>query len=158
MRRSSKITRRLPLLAAVGLLFAGSASLAEDWFVVFQDQLVTPVLRSDTESLFEVGQIDTDGFSELVFSLGGEFKERVPGAGTVGAILIPDQPRFDYLLRTEGRFMFPLEVKADVSSASGAIFMAPQQSAKVAFPRYRVYLYNETGSAATVSLYVYRAR
>ena len=101
----------------------------------------------------------TDGFTELVFSLGGEFKDLVPESGTVGAILLPDSEVFDYLLRTEGQFAFPLEVEADVKRhLKGTIFISDQQTAKVAFPRYRVYLYNQSTSTATVSLFVYRTR
>ena len=119
---------------------------------------MAPVARSDTTQLVEAGTIETDGFSELVFSLGGEFKEAVPTSGTVGAILIPDHEVFEHLLLTEGHIVFPLEAQASISGQTGAIFISEQQTARIAFPRYRVYMYNETTSGANVSLFVYRTR
>ncbi len=128
------------------------------WFVSFERVQVAPVQRSDTTQLIEAGIIETDGFTDLVFSLGGEFKEAVPRSGTVGALLIPDVEVFDYLLRNEGHIVFPLEAKVEIGGQPGAIFVSEQQTAKVAFSRYRVYFYNETTSGATVSLFVYRTR
>ena len=142
------------------ILFAATSVAAQGpgWFTSFERVHVPPVQRNDTTQLVEAGTIDTDGFSELVFSLGGEFKEAIPGSGTVGAILIPDIEMFIYLLRSEGEFVFPLEAKFSVRSMPSAIFVSEQQRAKIAFPRYRVFLYNETTSGATVSLFVYRTR
>ena len=147
------------ILSAVLVLLGSIAAFAAgDWFVSFERVQVAPVERSATPSLVEVGTVETDGFSELVFSLGGEFKEGVPSSGTIGAILIPDIDIFQYLLRNEGQFIFPLEVIFEVGKMNGAMFVSPAQTAKVAFPSYRVYMYNETTSGATVSLFVYRTR
>ena len=144
---------------ALGLAFAPAAP-AEDskWFVSFERIPVPPVKRSDTTQLVEAGTIDTDGFTELVFSLGGEFKEAIPDSGTVGVVLIPDMEIFTYLLQNEGEFVFPLEAKVKIKDLPSAIFVSEQQTARVAFPRYRAYLYNETSSGAVVSLFVYRTR
>ena len=147
-------------VTGVAVLLTPEAGAASDshWFVSFQDIFVPPVQRNDVSRLVDVGTIETDGFSTLVFSMGGEFKEKVPSSGTVGAILIPDIELFDHLLRTEAEFAFPLEVKAEIGNLRAAIFVSEQQTARVAFPAYRVYMYNETGSAARVSLHVYRTR
>jgi hypothetical protein len=151
----------LVLLTLMGVQISGTEARAEfdsHWFVSFDSANLPPVERKNTTQLLEIGSIDTDGFSELVFSLGGEFKEGVPSSGRLGAVLIPDIDLFDYLLRNEGEFVFPLEVTYEVGPLNSAIFISPQQSAMVAFPRYRVYLYNETTSGASVVLYVYRTR
>ena len=148
-------------LTLVGLQLSGTATHADDgshWFVSFDSVTLPPTARSDTTQLLEIGSIETDGFSDLVFSLGGEFKEGVPTSGRVGVVLIPDIDLFDNLLRNEGEFVFPLEVIYEVGPLNSAIFISPQQTAKIAFPRYRVYLYNETTSGASVVLYVYRTR
>ena len=153
--------RQLALSIAVGLvLLTATADAADEtkWFVSFERIQVSPVSRSDTTQLVEAGIIETDGFSELIFSLGGEFKEGIPESGTVGAVLIPDIDVFIHLFKNEGEFAFPLEAKVEIRGLSSAIFISEQQRAKVAFPRYRVYLYNETGSGAMVSLFVYRTR
>jgi hypothetical protein len=154
-------------LALVGLVAAAAVALAtglpvaasgESWFVPFERIQVAPVQRHDTTQLVEAGRIDTDGFSELVFSFGGEFKEAVPQSGRVGAILIPDHPVFEHLLVEENRIVFPLEVIVTISAKTGAIFVSEQIVASIAFPSYRIYLYNETSSGATMSLFVYRRR
>ncbi len=153
--------RGLLALLAAGLLIVAlhvPAAAAENWFVAFEGLELPPVRRSDVTQLLEVGTVDTDGFSELVFSFGGEFKESVPTSGLIGAILIPDVEQFVYLLRSEAQFVFPLEVKFNAAGMTQHVFISPQQTAKVAFPRYRVFLYNETQSSAKISLYVYRTR
>ena len=155
-------TRVLPiamLLAAVPA--AGRVHAAppgESWFVPFQSVQVAPVDRDDTTQLIEAGTIQTDGFRELVFSFGGEFKEGQPTSGRVGAILIPDHAVFEYLLMNEGRIVFPLEVTVRITPQTGRIFVSEQIVADIAFPSYRVFMYNETSSGAGVSLFVYRRR
>ena len=146
--------------AAAAALAAGLplGAAVDSWFVPFQRIQVAPVERKDTTQLVDAGTIQTDGFNELVFSFGGEFKGALPQSGRVGAILIPDHPVFDHLLKNEGRIVFPLEVVVPISAATGAIFVSDQVVANVAFPSYRVYLYNETTSGASLSLFVYRRR
>lgn len=147
--------------AAIGITtFSPDAGAAGDngWFVSFERVFVPPVQRADVGQLVDAGTIRTDGFSELVFSIGGEFKENVPDSGTIGVVLIPDHEVFEHLLRSEGEFAFPLEIKTEIGRLQRAIFISDQQTAKVAFPAYRVYLYNETTSAARVSVFIYRTR
>jgi hypothetical protein len=156
---SRRIRLALPVLVLAATLLGGPLFAAsENWFVSFERIDVPPVARSNTTQLVDVGTFATDGFSELVFSLGGEFNEGIPTSGVVGAILIPDIEMFDYLLRSEGQFIFPLEVTVGADRVVEAIFVSEQQTARVAFPSYRVYLYNETTSGASVNLYIYRTR
>ena len=144
-------------MTVVCCLLAGVA-LAESWFVSFERLQVAPVARADTDQWIDVGTVETDGFSGLVFSIGGEFKEAVPASGKVGVVLVPDTEVFMYLLRNEGHVAFPLEASVEIAPSTGAVFISEQLTAKVAFPRYRVFMYNETSSGATVSLFVYRTR
>ena len=161
------MARKLAILIAAGVaaavLFGGIASgpraqtdSGESWFVEFENQVVPPIERSDATQLVEVGSIETDRFSELVISLGGEFRKNVPESGKVGVILIPDEEPFLFLLENEGEFVFPLEVSVQVSGER--MFISDDQVSRVAFPKYRAYLYNETNSTATVALYIYRSR
>ena len=151
---------RLLVLIAGTLTAAPFPAAAEEggWFKSFERIQLAPVERNDTTQLVDAGTLETDGFSELVFSLGGEFKEGIPESGRVGVVLIPDKEFFLDLLRTEGEFVFPLEVQVEIRNLSSERFMSKQERAKVAFPRYRVFLYNETASGAVVSLFVYRTR
>jgi hypothetical protein len=151
-------TAGLAVLIGWGAAGESRAAPNEDWFVYFHDISVPPIERSNVTQLVDAGTIETDGFKDLVFSFGGEFKESLPQGGKIGAILIPDIDVFDYLLRNEGHFVFPLEVTFDASGLNANIFISEQQTARIAFPSYRVYLYNETSSGAKVSLFVYRTR
>ena len=148
-------------LATVAFLLPSSPLLAGEgsWFVSFEGiNVAQGIRRDDVTQLIDGGSIETDGFTELVFSFGGEFKEGVPSSGTLGAILLPDEELVDYMLRNEGHFVFPLEVKFEVTGMKGHVFLSQQQTATIGFPRYRLYFYNETNSAAAVSLFVYRVR
>jgi len=150
------LTLALPVVGAVLLSTAVQAE-GQSWFVSFEGiNVAQGIKRTDVTQLIDAGSIRTDGFTEMVFSFGGEFKEGLPSAGTLGAILLPDEELVDYMLRNEGHFAFPLEVKFDVAGMTGHVFLSQQQTAKIGFPNYRIYLYNETNSAATVSLFVYR--
>ena len=145
------------LLAAA--LFAPSLS-AEDspWFITIPLTTVTPVARTETQRLLDAGTVQTDGFAQMTFSFAGEFKDGVPESGRIGAILVPDDPKVLQLLRAEGQIIFPVEVKYVVKSHQSTIFVSDQQTERIAFPRYRIFFYNETGSAAVVSLSVYRSK
>ena len=148
------------LLMALALTLVTGSSLATDsWFVALAHQMVPPTPRSAVTQLFDAGAVDTDGFRDMVISFGGEFKESLPTSGRVGAILIPDHEITDHLLRNEGVFVFPTEIEYKVDDTiQGQFFMSGSIQTKVAFPRYRVYLYNETTSGASMSVFVYRSR
>ena len=148
----------LGLLLALSLVAAPAMADDSRWFVGFTGIQVPPIERDNTTQLIEAGTIETDGFTDLVFSLGGEFKEGIPTTGRIGVVLIPDIDVFQTLLMNEGEFIFPLEAQANIKNMTTPIFVSEQQTAKIAFPRYRVFLYNETSSGAMVSLYVYRTR
>jgi len=142
------------------VLLALSPVLAQDsaWFVSIPPVAVAPVPRADTHRLLEGGIVETDGFAQMTFSFGGEFKDGVPAAGKVGALLIPDDPKILHLLQNEGQIVFAVEVVYKVVPGQHPIFVSEQQTQRVAWPRYRVFFYNETKSTATVSLSVYRSR
>jgi len=148
------------LLFALALPVGSGDSLAEgSWFVGLEIKNVPPTPRSAVTQLFDAGAVDTDGFRDMVISFGGEFKESLPTSGRVGAILIPDHEITDQLLRNEGVFVFPTEIEYKVDDTiQGQFFMSGSIQTKVAFPRYRVYLYNETTSGASMSVFVYRSR
>ena len=80
------------------------------------------------------------------------------GALSVAAILIPDIPPFDYAFQSLGLLPASLEFFGKASPGGGLYFMAPQATLDVGFPRYRVLLYNPTGSTATVVFFAYRSR
>ena len=146
--------------ALLAVVLALSPLLAEDsaWFVSIPPVTVGSVPRADTHRLLEGGVIETDGFAQMTFSFGGEFKDAIPDSGKIGALLVPDDPKILHLLRNEGHIVFAVEVTYKVVPGKHAVFVSEQQTQRVAFPRYRVFFYNETASTAVVSLSVYRSR
>ena len=152
---------RRTILLSLSVVLLTTSTFAESWFQAFQRVPVPPVSRADVTQLIDGGVVETDGFSTLRLSLGGEFKEGMPTNGVIGALLVPDMEPFTYLLQSEGELLFAIEVSLDLSSfrrGDGAIFVSPTQEAKIAFPAYRVYFFNETGSGAEVGLFAYKTR
>ena len=155
------MTRRHAALALLlGVLAVPPLPAGDDsaWFVSVPPVAVPPVPRADTHRLLDGGVVETDGFAQMTFSFGGEFKDAIPQSGRIGAFLVPDDPRVLHLLRSEGQVVFAVEVAHKIGPGKNAIFVSEQQTKRVAFPRYRVFFYNETDSTATVSLSVYRTR
>lgn len=129
-----------------------------DWLVSFEDVITPPVERHQTEQVIDAGVVETDGFSHIVLCIGGAMKSRPTKAGKIGVVLVPDIYPFDEVLKREGRFIFPIEATADVAPNDFELFESEQVRMPVAFPRYRVYVYNSTDAAAGVWIYAYRTR
>src|SRR2546422_2534876 len=112
-----------------------------------KDLVVAPVGPKETTRLVPAGTLTTDGFTSVVLSLNGQTKGRAVRAGSVGALLIPDEETVIRAFEDEG-------LAASVSEAS-LYFASEPQRFTVGFPRYRVLLYNTTDKTANVSLHAY---
>jgi hypothetical protein len=124
-------------------------------FVARTELVVPPVARGDTARLFDAGVIQTEGFPAVVLSLAGQTRGQVGRTGEVGAFLVPDE-EFVRQAFDEGRqTLFPLEVAVRGVGPSTAYFQSDQPRYLVAFPRYRVLLYNTTDKSVTANLYAY---
>jgi hypothetical protein len=115
--------------------------------------LVPPVGPQETTRLIPAGTLATDGFTAVVLSLSGQTKGRALKPGRIGAILIPDEEPVERTFEEEGQPQFPIEISAGTTGRSH-FASAPERSI-VAFPRYRVLLYNTTDRTATVHLFAY---
>ena len=120
---------------------------------------VPPIARTDVANMVDAGTIETEGYAHVTVNLAGELKGRAthPG-GAVAAILIPDIPPFDYAFQTLGLLPASLEFSGKASPGGSLYLMAQQATLDVGFPRYRVLLYNTTGTSATVAFFAYRSR
>jgi hypothetical protein len=114
--------------------------------------LVSPVALSDASHLTEAGSIDCAGFTFVTLSLGGGLKG-AGQAGTVGVVLVPDVPDIQEALRSYGVLQFPLSVEAAVPAAPSGLFSSESKTFRLAFPRYRVLLYNTTRRSADATVY-----
>ena len=118
------------------------------------DVVVSQAPREATTRLIPAGTVDTAGFTRMVLSLGAEMKGTVPSATTIGALLVPDEQLAEDAL-DDGQLLFPVEVEIPVAAESQPFVASRSVVAEVAFPRYRVLLYNNGTRTATASLYVH---
>jgi hypothetical protein len=119
---------------------------------------VPPVKRSEIANMVDAGTIDTEGYTHVTVNLAGELKGTASQQGVVAAVLIPDIEPFETAYRTLGLLPASLDLTAAVAAHGSAYFMAKQETLEVGFPRYRVLLYNTSGSTATVAFFAYRSR
>jgi hypothetical protein len=106
-------------------------------------------------SLRPGGSLVTDGFTSLVLALSGQFKASDSRPGTVGVILLPDEETVLRAFEEDGRYHFPLEVRAATVAAASPFFASSQEKLTIAFPRDRVFFYNTTDRSVAVNLHAY---
>jgi hypothetical protein len=121
----------------------------------FKDVLVTPVRRAATNRFIEAGVVDAGGFGRLSISVVGEVSGEPQQAGDLGVVLVPDTRRIVRAFQEDGRFLFPLEVTAPIHGGKQVYLAGGPGRFDLAFPRYRVLLYNESDKAARVDLHLY---
>lgn len=130
----------------------------------------TPIPHSETQSFFEVvvapaprdepplwteaGILETDGFTQLVLSLHGQFRGNPSGVGDVGLVLIPED---ENVLRAlgEGEVHLALDAVAEGIPDGRQYFSGSRAGLAIAFPRYRVFLFNTTDRSAAVNIFAY---
>lgn len=123
--------------------------------VRLRNLLVPPVARSDTTSLVDAGRIDGAGFTHVMLALRGEVQGELGRTGPVGALLLPEEEPVLRAFREEGRFQFPLEEAVTVGPDDRASFSSSPSRRALAFPSYRVLLYNGTDRTVEADLYAY---
>ena len=116
--------------------------------------LVSPAERSNTSDLTDAGTIDTAGFTHVTLSLTG-LLQGSPQGGAVGVLLVPDVPEVTTALRTYGILQLELGVEAPVTTSKAGLFSSQPATFRLAFPRYRVLLYNAAQKAAEATVYAY---
>jgi len=120
-----------------------------------KEVLVPPVEPKEIGRLIDGGILTMDGFTSAVLSLNGQAKGKILRSGTVGAILIPEEETVIRAFEEEGLAQFPLEVSASLSTGASRSFASTPVRLTVAFPRYRVRLYNTSDKSVTVGLFAY---
>lgn len=116
--------------------------------------VVPQVRRDETTQLFAAGTVTTHGFTSVVVSLQGEVRGPFFAAGRVGVLLVPDEGPLVDVFEQRGRTDLAPEVTAPVDPGDSTFFSA-QGVVLVAFPQYRIYLYNTSGKNVDVNLYLY---
>jgi hypothetical protein len=113
-------------------------------FESFTDVVVTSVRPDDTNRLVSAGTLDAGGFTTMALSLAVEVKGTVPKDCRVGAVLVPDEDLVNSAF-ADGHILFPVRVEVAVPAEAPQFVSSDPEVLPVAFPRYKVYLFN-TGS------------
>ena len=116
---------------------------------------VPPIKRSEITNLVNAGTIQTEGYTYAILSLQGEMKSQFWEAGTVGAMLVPEEGPVQRAMRDGQRIQFPMEVSTRIEAGDSTYWNAEQVRLNVGFGTYRVYFYNSTSKGAEANLYVY---
>ncbi len=143
----------LPLLLPLPAAAQSMADIESKDFAGVQGLVVPPIARTDASKLIDAGTLDVTNFAHVTLNLAGEVKGTAEGTGEIGAILIPDVPPFDAAFDQLGLVPASIEIAAQIPARGGAYFMAKQRKYELGFPRYRVLLYNTSGSTVTVALF-----
>jgi hypothetical protein len=116
--------------------------------------IVSPAPRSEPSLWTEAGVLETDGFTTAVVSFHGQFRGSPSAPGAFGAVLVPEE---ENVLRAfaEGEAHLVLEAVADPVPNGRLYFSASRGGLAIAFPRYRVFLYNTTDRSASVNVFAY---
>jgi hypothetical protein len=122
--------------------------------VRFSDLVVSPASPDQPTQWTDAGSVDTAGFTSLVLSLQGQVKGTLFREGEIGVILLPDEEPFQQAFR-EGEVHLPLQVSTRTAPNLGAYFSASQPDLAIAFPRYRVLLFNSTDRSTTANVILY---
>jgi hypothetical protein len=148
---SPVVVTNFPEVQAVKGRVAISDPIPQTRFETRKAQVLTAP-PADTNHWTDAGSIDCAGFTFVTLSLGGSLKG-TGQAGTVGVVLLPDVPDVLESLRTYGVPQFPLSVEAAVPALPSGLFSSEPKTFRLAFPRYRVFLYNSSPKSAEATVY-----
>jgi hypothetical protein len=117
--------------------------------------IVPPVEPHETTRLVDAGTIDADGFPALVLSLHGVVKGSTQRKGHVGAILLPEQSSIQEAFDERGLVHFALRAESSEIDSRTIYFASADPHHVLAFPSYRVLLYNTTDKTVTANVFAY---
>lgn len=123
--------------------------------VAFREVEVPPVAKGEVTRLVQAGTLQAEGFVNMVVSLAGFQRSTPTRAGEVGVLLIPLEELPTRAWEEQGQALFAVEASVESKPAGPAYFATSPLRAMVAFPRYRVLLYNNTDRSVAVTVYLY---
>ncbi len=124
-------------------------------YIAKDNVVVPPSQRAELSEMVYAGTIETDGFTSLLISLQGEMRSDVFTSGAIGVLLVPDEKPILHILRDAKRVQFPIECKAQTKSGDSIYFEAEQTQQRIAFSRYKMFLYNTSNKQADANVYLY---
>ena len=124
-------------------------------FQVYREVVVPPVKPEDIAHLIPAGTLVADGFTSAILSLGATPRGSTLRPGAVGALLVPEEEGVIKAFEEERYAHAPMEIRAQPVGAAARYFASEPRRFEVAFPRYRILLYNLSDKAVSASLYAY---
>ncbi len=148
------IVRNLPVVQEVKGSISIEKPTSHAAMVRFEDLIVSPAERHNTNRLQYAGVLESDGFTSVVLSLTGEIKGTAPAAAVIGVLLVPDEELVVEAFEA-GHLLLPIELPVSIKANASAYVAASGLPAPIAFPRYRVYLYNTGKRTIRAQLFAY---
>jgi hypothetical protein len=116
---------------------------------------VLPSRPDQVRDVTDGGRLATNGYGRVRISLAGVATSRVVAPGTVGVLLVPDDPDISELWQESGIAQLSQRVEAQVRPNERGIFEAAPIDVLPAFSSYRMYLYNTLGSSVELRIHAY---
>jgi hypothetical protein len=132
----------------------GEVSLKQA-FIRTDETLVAPARLDEPTQMVRAGTLETQGFRTVVVGLSGEVKGQLASPGRVGAILIPNQETAIQAFEQRGQLIFPLQTTTPDLAAGTQYFGSEITEFTVAFPSYRIYLFNSTEEIVSAEFFAY---
>ena len=146
----------LRALALAGALTALAAPLAAQLapFRSVEGLSVSTAERSEVSRMTDGGVVSVEGAGAFVITIAGELRGRADREGVIGVILVPELPFFSDLNRNRRIVLSAADYTATIKSGHSGYFLSPSKRLVAGFPSYHLFLFNTTGAAATVNVYV----
>jgi hypothetical protein len=147
--------RNFPVVQQVKGSVSIESPLSHSKFFKKEGLMVPPARRNEYSELTFAGIVETNGFTSISANVLGEIKSGSFSSGTIGVLLIPDEEPILQSLREANRVPFPIETTVAITSGGSSYFESADTLQNVAFPRYRIFLYNTVNKTVDANIYLY---
>jgi hypothetical protein len=159
------MTRHSPVSSLRGLwlifpaaLWAGAAIGQDAGLSSFENISVGPAERTEASRLTDAGVLNIGDAGGMVITLAGELRGRAERSGSIGVLLLPELPFFNYAYRNRKIMMSVADAEAPIAAGESSYFLSKSKHVEAGFTQYHLYLFNTTGATATVNVYVHPTR
>jgi hypothetical protein len=159
------MTRHSPVPSLRGLwlilaaaLWAGAASGQDAGLSSFENISVGPAERTEISRLTDAGVLNIGDAGGMVITLAGELRGRAERSGSIGILLLPELPFFNYAYRNRKIMMSVADAEASIAAGESSYFLSKSKHLEAGFTQYHLFLFNTTGTTAMVNVYVHPTR
>ena len=123
--------------------------------VSFEKVALPPAPPDNPGRMIDLGVLDAAGFRSVAVSLAGEFPPGPVEGMTVGVLLVPEEEYFLRALKERGRPILSLRTEAPLAQAVRPDFTSGSLRFELAFPRYRIFLFNTGEVTVEANVFFY---